>query len=147
MAATPRKTAASSRKPRTAARAASRPATNRRVVDELEEQDVDEVEVSAADAQEIEAEGHYVTATLCGEDVQIIPPSVWRSSWQRMLNQGDFDGFAKQVFHPDDYDFYLEVDPTIVEFVEFAQEAASSVGESLGNSRGPAPSSRRTRRR
>lgn len=146
MAATPRKTAASSRKPG-AARAASRPATNRRVVDEVEEQDVDEVEVSAADAQEIEAEGHYVTATLCGEEVQIVPPSVWRSSWQRMLNQGDFDGFAKKVFHPDDYDFYLETDPTIVEFVEFAQEAAALVGESLGKSSGPAPSSRRTRRR
>ncbi|WP_284432570.1 hypothetical protein [Streptomyces sp. TUS-ST3] len=109
--------------------------------------DVDEVEVSAADAQEIEAEGHYVTATLCGEEVQIVPPSVWRSSWQRMLNQGDFDGFAKKVFHPDDYDFYLETDPTIVEFVEFAQEAAALVGESLGKSSGPAPSSRRTRRR
>ncbi|GLP64339.1 hypothetical protein TUSST3_09590 [Streptomyces sp. TUS-ST3] len=146
MAATPRKTAASSRKPG-AARAAARPAASRRIVDEIDGVDVDEVEVSAADAQEIEAEGHYVTATLCGEEVQIVPPSVWRSSWQRMLNQGDFDGFAKKVFHPDDYDFYLETDPTIVEFVEFAQEAAALVGESLGKSSGPAPSSRRTRRR
>jgi hypothetical protein len=141
-----RKTTASSRKPG-AARAAARPATSRRVVDDVEEQDLDEVEVSAAGAQEIEAEGHYVTATLCGEEVQIVPPSVWRASWQRMLNQGDFDGFAKNVFHPDDYDFYEEIDPTIVEFVEFAQEAAALVGESLGKSSGPTPSSRRTRRR
>ena len=142
-----RKTTASSRKPRSAARATSRPATSHRVVDEVEDQDIDGAEVSAADAQENEAEGHYVTATLCGEEVQIIPPSVWRASWQRMLNQGDFDGFAKNVFHPDDYDFYVEIDPTIVEFVEFAQEAAALVGESLGKSSGPAPSSRRTRRR
>ena len=135
-------TSSTSRKPRTAARAASRPAATRR------EPDVEpETEVSAADAQEIEAEGHYVTATLCGEEVQIIPPSAWRSSWQRMLNQGDFDGFAGKIFHPEDYDFYLEVDPTIVEFMEFTQEAAAKVGESLGNSRGPAPSSRHTRRR
>lgn len=144
MATTPRKTTTSSRKPRTAARAASRPAATRRDAEDVEETDDD---VTAAEAQEIEAEGHYVTATLCGEEVQIIPPTVWRSSWQRMLNQGDFDGFAKAIFHPDDYDFYLETDPTIVEFVEFTQAAAALVGESLGNSRGPAPSSRRTRRR
>jgi hypothetical protein len=111
------------------------------------EPDVEETEVSAADAQEIEAEGHYVTAELCGEEVQIIPPSAWRSSWQRMLNQGNFDGFAEKVFAPEDYDYYLEADPTIVEFMQFVEEAASRVGESLGNSRGPAGSSRRTRRR
>lgn len=131
----------SSRKPRTAARAASRPATSRRAVEP------DEPEVTPAEAQEIEAEGHYVTAELCGEEVQIIPPSAWRSSWQRMLNLGDLDGFAEKIFHPDDYDLYLELDPTIVEFIEFTQEASARIGESPGNSRGPATSSRRTRRR
>jgi hypothetical protein len=141
---TPRKATASSRKPRTAARSASRPATTRRAA---EAEEFDEQEVTAAEAQEIEAEGHYVTTTLCGEEVQVIPPSAWRSSWQRMLNQGDLDGFAEKVLQPDDYERYLELDPTIVEFMEFAQEAASLVGESLGNSRGPAPSSRATRRR
>ncbi|CAL9665728.1 hypothetical protein SUDANB1_07201 [Streptomyces sp. enrichment culture] len=143
MAATSKNT--TSRKPRTAARAASRPATTRRAAEP--DVDVEETEVSAAEAQEIEAEGHYITATLCGEEVQIIPPSAWRSSWQRMLNQGDLDGFAEKVMAPEDYEFYLELDPTIVEFMEFTQEAAAQVGESLGNSRGPAPSSRRTRRR
>jgi hypothetical protein len=107
----------------------------------------DEPKVTPAEAQEIEAEGHYVTAELCGEEVQIIPPSAWRSSWQRMLNQGDLDGFAGKIFHPDDYDLYMELDPTIVEFMDFTQEAAARLGESLGNSHGPAPSSRRTRRR
>ncbi|MCX5598458.1 hypothetical protein OOK29_09935 [Streptomyces phaeochromogenes] len=140
--AAPRKTTASSRKPRTAARAASRPATSRRAA----EPEVDE-ELTAAEAQEVEAEGHYVMAMLCEEEVQIIPPSAWRSSWQRMLNQGDLDGFAEKVFHPEDYELYLELDPTIVEFIEFTQEAASRTGESLGKSSGPAPSSRRTRRR
>jgi hypothetical protein len=143
--ATTRNTTSTSRKPRTAARAASRPATSRRAEPDIEPDE--DVEVSAADAQEIEAEGHYVTATLCGEEVQIIPPSAWRSSWQRMLNSGNFDGFAEKVFAPEDYDFYLEADPTIVEFMQFVEEAASRVGESLGNSRGPAGSSRRTRSR
>ena len=136
------RTTSTSRKPRTAARAASRPAASRRAA-----VDVEEPEVTPAEAQEIEAEGHYVAAELCGEEVQIIPASAWRSSWQRMLNQGDLDGFAEKVFHPDDYERYLELDPTIVEFIEFTQEASARVGEGLGNSHGPAPSSRRTRRR
>jgi hypothetical protein len=131
----------SSRKPRSGARAVSRPATTRRAAEP------EEPKVTPAEAQEIEAEGHYVTAELCSEEVQIVPPSVWRSSWQRMLNQGDFDGFAEKIFHPDDYELYLELDPTIVEFMEFTQTAAERIGESLGNSHGPAPSSRRTRRR
>jgi hypothetical protein len=141
VATTPRKTT-TSRKPRTAARAASRP-TSRRAV----EPDVDEVEVSAAEAQEIEAEGHYVTAELCGEEVQIVPPSAWRSSWQRMLSQGNLDGFAEKIFHPEDFELYLEIDPTIVDFLQFAQEVGERVGEGMGKSSGPVTSSRRTRRR
>lgn len=138
--------ASTSRKPRTAARAASRPATSRRAVKPGVELDGD-LEVSPAEAQEIEAEGDYVTAELCGEEVQIVPPSAWRASWQRMLNQGNFDGFAEKVLAPEDYDFYLDADPTIVEFLEFTEAAAERAGESLGKSRGPGQSSRRTRRR
>ncbi|HEY6115616.1 MAG TPA: hypothetical protein VI172_06625 [Candidatus Dormibacteraeota bacterium] len=108
---------------------------------------ITEPEVASDEAQEAEADGQYVTAELCGEDVQIIPPAGWRTSWQRMLNAGNLDGFAEKVFHPDDYDRYLELDPTIVEFLEFTQDAAERSGESLGKSSGPAPSSRRTRRR
>ncbi|MYU30711.1 hypothetical protein GTW30_22125 [Streptomyces sp. SID7810] len=95
----------------------------------------------------MEAEGHYVTAELCGEEVQVVPATVWRSSWQRMLQQGNLDGFAEKVLHPDDFELYLELDPTIADFLDFAQAAAAAAGESLGNSSGPAPSSRRTRRR
>ncbi|GAA2192703.1 hypothetical protein [Streptomyces bangladeshensis] len=127
-----------SRKPRTEARAASRPSA---------EQVADEPDVTEAEAQEIEAEGHYVPAELCGEEVLIVPPSAWRTSWQRLLNEGQLDAFAEKVLHPDDYELYEELDPTIVEFLEFTANAAQRSGESLGKSRGPAPSSRRTRRR
>lgn len=139
-----RSTTSTSRKPRSASRAATRPA---RREEPDAEREVEETEVSPAEAQEIEVEHKYITVELCGEEVQIVPPSVWRSSWQRMLNQGDFDGFAEKIFSPEDFEFYLELDPTIVEFMEFTQEAAARVGEPLGNSRGPAPSSKRTRRR
>jgi hypothetical protein len=138
------RTTTSSRKPSPAARAASRPSTAR-------EADVDEAEVSAADAQEIEAEGHYVTALLRHEDrseeLRIIPPGAWRLSWQRLLSSGQIDAFADLVLHPDDYDVFVDADPTNEEFGEFIADAAEQAGESLGKSRGPAPSSRRTRRR
>jgi hypothetical protein len=141
-----RKTTASSRKPG-AARAAARPATSRRVVDDVEEQDLDEVEVSAAGAQEIEAEGHYVTGLLCGEEVRIIPPGAWRQSWQELLNTGQIRAFMEIVLSPDDFELFVELDPTNNEVGELINEAAERAGESLGKSSGPAPSSRRTRRR
>jgi hypothetical protein len=116
-------------------------------VDEVEEPDIDETDVTAADAQETEAEGHYVTASLCGEELQIIPPGAWRQSWHRLLNRGMFDEFAELVLHPDDVDVYFDIDPTNDEFNDFVTDAASQSGESLGKSRGPARSSKRTRRR
>jgi len=137
-------TGSTSRKPRTAARAASRPATTRRAA---EPEEVDEEQVSPAEAQETEAVNKYVTALLCDEDVRIIPPGAWRQSWQRLAAQGQIDAFAQIVLHPDDYDLYLDIDPTNEEWGEFVTDAAERAGESLGNSRGPAPSSRRTRRR
>jgi hypothetical protein len=137
-----RDTTASSRKPRTP-RAASRPATTRRAP----EPEFEEPEVTAADAQEIEAEGHYVTAQLCGEDVQVVPPSAWRMSWQTLLAQGQFYVFAEKVLHPDDYDFFVEIDPTNEEFEAFVAEAGDRSGESLGKSRARSRSGGRTRRR
>ncbi|MGW4493740.1 hypothetical protein [Streptomyces sp. NPDC004376] len=103
--------------------------------------------VTEADAQEIEAEGQYVTALLCDEEVRVIPPGAWRQSWMRLLNQGQFDAFADKVIHPDDLDVYEEIDPTNDEFGEFVNDASLQAGESLGKSRGPSRSQRRTRRR
>ena len=138
-----RTTTSTSRKPRSASRAATRP-TRREEPDV--EPETDDVEVSAADAQEIEADG-YVTAELCGEEVQVIPPSMWRASWQRALNQGQIDFFAQKILHPDDYEFYLEVDPTMEDWLTFVEDASSKAGESLGKSRARSRSGGRTRRR
>lgn len=131
-----------SRKPRSGARAASRPATTRKPV---EPEAVDEV--SAAEAQEIEAVNKYVTALLCDEEIRIIPPGAWRQSWQRLAAQGQIDAFAQIILHPDDYELYVDIDPTNEEWGEFVADAADQAGESLGKSSGPATSSRRTRRR
>jgi hypothetical protein len=99
------------------------------------------------DAQEIEAEGHFVTALMCGEELRIIPPGAWRMSWQRLLNAGQIDAFAELVMHPEDFDLFQELDPTVQEWTDFISDASRQGGESQGNSRGPAPSPRNTRRR
>lgn len=143
MATTPRKTAAGSRKPRSASRAASRPAT--RAVEPVEE--YDEPDVTEAEAQEAEANDQYVVGSLCEEEVRIIPPGAWKQSWRRLLMVGRIDEFAEIVLHPDDYELYENLDPTNDQFGDFVNDAAERGGESLGKSRGPAPSSRRTRRR
>ncbi|MCX5176710.1 hypothetical protein [Streptomyces virginiae] len=106
-----------------------------------------EYEPSAVDAQESEAVGHYVVTPLLGEDIRVIPPGAWRQSWQRQLAQGMTDLFAEKVIHPDDLEIYQDIDPTNDEFGHFVSEAARLSGESLGKSRGPGTSSRRTRRR
>ncbi len=135
-------TSSTSRKPRTAARSASRPATTRKVV----EPEVDE-EISAAEAQEIEAEGDYVTVSLAGEPIRIVSATSWRASWMRQVNMGDFVGFAENAIHPEDLDLFEDIDPTIAEFVQFTTDAQELSGEPAGKSHGPGPSSRRTRRR
>ncbi|MFJ3839475.1 hypothetical protein ACIPY6_28765 [Streptomyces sp. NPDC090054] len=107
----------------------------------------DEYEVTPAQAQESEAVGHYVTVMLVDEEVRVIPPGAWRQSWQQQLAQGLTNAFAEKVIHPEDLDLYYELDPTNDEFGNFVEEAARLSGESLGKSRGPVASSRRTRRR
>lgn len=122
-------------------------AANSRTATRTQKARTSKPEVTAAEAQEIEAEYTYVTAELCGKSVRVIPPGDWRQSWQRMLNQGQVDAFAETVIHADDIDVYYELDPTNFAFGEFIADAAEQAGESLGKSHGPAASSRRTRRR
>lgn len=100
-----------------------------------------------AEAQEIEATGHFVTAELGGEKMQIVPPGAWRQSWQRKLKAGDMDAFLEEVLSPESYEQYLELDPTNDEIGEFLNAAGEAAGEPLGKSSGPATSSRSTRKR
>lgn len=103
--------------------------------------------VGAAEAQEIEAAGHYVPATLCGSEVEIVPSGAWRQSSMRKLRLGDMDGFMEDVLSPESYELYVEIDPTNEEINAFMEEASEAAGESLGKSGGPRASSRSTRRR
>jgi hypothetical protein len=104
--------------------------------------------VSPAEAQEIEAQANkFITVSLAGTPIRVIPPGAWKQSWQRLLQQGDFDGFVECIVHEDDVDLYDKVDPTNEQFNAFIADAGELSGESLGKSRGPNRSTRRMRRR
>lgn len=104
-------------------------------------------EVTPAEAQEIEATGHYVTADLCGEKLQIVPAGAWRQSSMRKLKANELDDFLEDVLSPDSYEAYLDLDPTNDELGEFINSAGEGSGESVGKSSGPRASSRITRKR
>lgn len=104
-------------------------------------------DATAAEAQEIEVGGDYVTAHLAGQPVRILMPSKFRASALRALNAGDLDTFADLVLHADDVDTFFEVDPTGEEISELVTEAADTARESLGKSSARSRSTKRTRRK
>ncbi|WP_392750547.1 hypothetical protein [Streptomyces sp. LN590] len=107
----------------------------------------EKTDVTPAEAQEIEATGHYVTGELCNEKLQIVPAGAWRQSTMRKLKANEMDDFMEDVLSPESYEAYLDLDPTNDELGEFINAAGESSGESVGKSNGPRASSRSTRKR
>ncbi|MER7623952.1 hypothetical protein [Streptomyces sp. NPDC126503] len=104
-------------------------------------------EVTPADAQEIEASGHYITVALGETDVEVVPAGAWRQSAMRKLRIGDMDAFLEAVLSPASYELYLELDPTNDDLNTFIEDVSASSGESVGKSSGRPASSRSTRKR
>ncbi|MFD5137449.1 hypothetical protein ACFWMX_14605 [Streptomyces sp. NPDC058378] len=104
-------------------------------------------DVTPAEAQEIEAAGHYVKASLVDEVLEIVPAGAWRQSSMRKLKANDMDAFMEDVLSPESYELYLDLDPTNDELGEFINAAGDGSGESVGKSSGPRGSSRATRKR
>jgi hypothetical protein len=102
--------------------------------------------LTPAEAQEAEADGDFVPVPVGDVKVRVRPQKQWRLSHMRALNQGDFDGWAEGVLHPDDVEEFLDLDITLAEFQDFASEAAKATGDDLGKSRGRSKSQRSTRR-
>lgn len=105
--------------------------------------------LTPAEAQEAEAVGDYVDVPVAdtGLTVRILPQGKWRMSHMRLLNQGDLDGWAEKVIHPDDLEDFLDLDLELDEFQEFSLAAAKKSGDDMGKSRGRSRSSRSMRRR
>ncbi|WP_327308003.1 hypothetical protein OG730_35030 [Streptomyces sp. NBC_01298] len=106
-----------------------------------------ESDTTPAEAQEIEAGGHYVTAELCGKTLEIIPSGAWRQSSMRLLKANEMDDFFADVLSPESYELYLDLDPTNDELGQFLDDSGSASGEPVGKSSGPNRSQRRTRKR
>lgn len=104
-------------------------------------------EVTPAEAQEIEAAGHYVAAKLCEQEVEVVPSGAWRQSAMRKLRGGDIDAFMEEVLSPDSYEVYLDANPRNDEIGEFVASVGDASGEPVGKSSGPSRSPRATRKR
>lgn len=103
--------------------------------------------LTPAEAQEAEVDGEFIPVPVGDIKVRVRPQKDWRMSTMRLLNRGDLDAWAEGVIHPDDIDDFFDLDITIGEFQEFAEEAAQETGDDLGKSRGRSKSSRSTRKR
>lgn len=109
-------------------------------------------QIEAARAQEAEAdEQEYVTVPLAGhdgvtKDVRCVPAGRWRASTIRALNSGDVDTFMETNLHPDDFEIFEELDPTMDGFGKFVADVSRVSGESLGKSSGRSRSGSGTRR-
>ncbi|MFJ3588579.1 hypothetical protein ACIQUY_04725 [Streptomyces sp. NPDC090231] len=104
-------------------------------------------DITPAEAQEIEATEEFATVPLDGVDLRIKPASKWRPSYLRSLREGDYDGWAAGVLHPDDVQTFIDLDATFDEINVFTTTAMESTGEAPGKSGGRTKSSRTTRKR
>ncbi|MFD7776661.1 hypothetical protein [Streptomyces sp. NPDC059753] len=100
-----------------------------------------------AEAQEIEAAGEFVTASLVGVELRVKPINQWRPSYIRALRNGDYDTWAVGVLHEDDAATFVDLDATFDEINEFTSAAMESAGEAPGKSSGRAKSSQTRRKR
>lgn len=113
--------------------------------------------VTPLEALEAEAEAPpgpvgYRLATSQGEAVLAVPsPNAWRASARSALaDQVRVDGdiaWARSVLSAEDFETYLELDPTPEEASAFLTRIFSRNGESLGKSEPSTGSSRSTRKR
>lgn len=102
-------------------------------------------EPEAESAAEKEAKRELVQGELAGRPIYVPPTKQWRSSAMHHLRNGDFQSWAESVLDDDDYDIWIEVDPTLEEIEAFFELVNPKL--SAGNSRASRRSSRRTPRR
>jgi hypothetical protein len=102
---------------------------------------------STASAAEKEVRGELIQGNLAGKTVYVRPVKQWRASALHALREGDLMGWAEATLSDDDWDVWLEVDPTIEEIEGFFASINPGLGTDPGNSRRSRRSSTRTRRR
>jgi hypothetical protein len=94
---------------------------------------------------EAEATGRGVPVPLCGKDIHVPPTVEWRSSALKALHTGDYETWAERTLSEQDYNTWMDVDPTLGEVQRFFADAAPAMGLSLGNSKASRRALRATR--
>ncbi|MBL1098920.1 hypothetical protein [Streptomyces coffeae] len=59
------------------------------------------------------------TGVLCGQELEVLPVSKWRSSTMNALQNGDLESWAHAALTPEGYETWQEIDPTMEEIAEF----------------------------
>lgn len=125
--------------------------TDLRHVDRYEDngdEELDDLEDDRnASPAEREVTGELVQGELAGRPIYIPPVKKWRASALHALREGDFETWAEVTFSEDDYDLWVEIDPTMEEIEAFFKTVNPGLGTNSGNSRASRRSARRTRKR
>jgi hypothetical protein len=106
-----------------------------------------EEDTPAASAPEREVTGELVQGELAGRTIYVPPTKKWRASALHALREGDFDTWAQTTLADDDWDIWIDVDPTLEQVEAFFASVNKGLGTSPGNSRASRRSARSTRRR
>jgi len=80
-------------------------------------------------------------------EIVVPPPGRWKTRANRALREGDFDGWAELVLSPEDYDAWVDADPTNDDVEAFFTFWRDTSGQDPKGSRVSQASSRGTRRR
>lgn len=107
----------------------------------------DNVKSITPSAAEREAKNDLIQAELAGKTIYVPTTNNWRSSALHALREGDLHTWAEKTLNDDDWDTWLEVDPTMDEISDFFSTINGATGTDPGNSRGSRTSSRSTNKR
>lgn len=89
----------------------------------------------------------FVEVPFSGRVFRVRPAEEWRQSTNDALSEGRANDWAADVMPRDDYEAWLDLDPTNREFGDFMEEMGRQVGMSVGESAASNRALRRMRRR
>lgn len=77
----------------------------------------------------------YIEVEMGGHVYHVKPQDEWRQSTQEALRLGMTSDWAEDVMPPEDYEAWLDADPTNRELGDFFEEMGRQAGIGLGESR------------